>query len=823
LLYSIFIPSPSGDLVEQHTKGPGAAVGPVGASSYFPPPLGNAYSDAYRGQKAATPAELIQQLVGTVYACADLNAGAVAANPLRLMVRTRKGQRKPRWRTSPIRSQKMLNHARLAYAKAAPGNDPSDGELEELTDPEHPLLQLLAKPTQDPNGIGSYDLRYCTQLYLESVARAYWWLRKDGMGMVKEIWLLRAHMVREVPDYDGEQLIAYFQYGRQRIPPDEIIRFHLPDPYSLYFGGLSPTAAAIEKIRIARKQDAHVAALLDNMGRPDALLIPKGGSEGDGIGESEARRWRQMMQAEFRRAGRGGLAVSEFPGQLEVLGWKPADIGEIEREKGIKTDVMNVFGVPDALLERNAANLASAKTAEYAHAKYAVLPRTTRTAEVLNQRLIPLFDDSGRLLFVFDNPVPDDELFELEQTKALAGTGALTIDEQRAGAGLEKLGPENGGDKRYLGSLVIDEDGDAADTATVLSLQSAYYAGTLPRDAAIANAVQTLGLDKAEAAKLFPEKMPDAPGAVVQQQQQQEAHEQEMAQGQGAQESGGGGTGGAGGGESAPAAPSAPTAETAPEPTAEELYPIGGKAVEYASAYSLYMAALKAGQFDDSKHPHGEGGRFEETRGGRKPTGRKPGQQQAGGGTDGKVTYRTAHQKPTAAAKAALAKRKCFICDKSVTRYADANEAVVAKKLGGLSFRDSEAVDVVLGQGGRVEHGIEIKTIVANKEGKIKMKPTQIRRKMKWSADNKAEISTLVIDDSAVKDAKGPGQHDFSKRVLYYRRGVGGFRFAGMQKVKNYGQLKKLLAMSVDELPDAAKPPKGYKERRRGGAKQQES
>jgi phage portal protein BeeE len=457
LLYSIFIPSPTGDLIK---TSPGASAS-TGTAPWSNVPLGNPFTDAFRGQRAPSKGELIQQLVGTAYACADLNAGAVAANPFRLMVRTggTKGGKVRFWRTRAIGRRKAIK-------LRAAGYDVADGEVEEVvpdpTDPTrtHPLLQLLARPTRDPNGIGSYDLRYCTQLYLESLGTAYWWIPKNRLGTPDQIWLLRGHMVREVPDYEGSQLIAYYLYGRQEIPADEIIKFSVPDPYTLYYGGYSPLLASIEKIRIGRKNDAHVGALLDNMGRPDAMLIPKGGADGEGIGAEEARRWRAMTQAEFRRAGRGGLMVSEFPGSLEVLGWKPQDIVEIERATAIKTDICNCFGVPDALLERNASNLASAKTADYSHAKYAVNPRCVRMSETLNEKLVKLFDPTGSLFLVYDNPIPDDEVFELEVTKAGAQQGITRVDEFRAAIGLDPLGGP-AGEMRYMPSTLVPvgEDG----------------------------------------------------------------------------------------------------------------------------------------------------------------------------------------------------------------------------------------------------------------------------------------------------------------------------------------------------------------------------
>ena len=143
--------------------------------------------------------------------------------------------------------------------------------------------------------------------------------------------------------------------------------------------------------------------MLDNMGRPDAVWSPKGDSEGGGIDQPRAQRLRAAFrQAPSGMAGRGGLLVSEVPGVIQPLQWSPQDVVEIERAKAIKTDICNVFGVPDAKLERNAANLAAAKTADYAHCKDAGIPRCSRNEETLNARLIPMFDNSGRLFVAYD-------------------------------------------------------------------------------------------------------------------------------------------------------------------------------------------------------------------------------------------------------------------------------------------------------------------------------------------------------------------------------------------------------------------------------------
>ena len=322
------------------------------------------------------------------------------------------------------------------------------------------MLDLLKSPQSDPDnpGLSGYDLRWMTQLYLESVGRAYWLIERDSLGIPTTIWLLRSHLVREVADPSGKRLISHYEYGPSlgRIyQPNEIIRFHFPNPENPYFNGYSPLRAAIEKIRIARKEEAHLNAMLENMGRPDAVFCPKGDSEGGGIGVAEAQRLRSAFRQAFAMAGRGGLLISEVPGTLQPLQWSPQDIVEIQRAKALKTDICNVFGVPDAKLERNAANLAGAKTADYAHKLDAGLPRLRRVEETLNARLVPMFDGSGRLFVAYDSPLPEDEVFALEQVRTASMSGAITRNEIRASVG---LGPTQWGEQPLVPNNMVEVD-----------------------------------------------------------------------------------------------------------------------------------------------------------------------------------------------------------------------------------------------------------------------------------------------------------------------------------------------------------------------------
>jgi hypothetical protein len=428
--------------------------------------LGRLFGDTFNKSRAPSALELVQELVGTAYACTMLNADLMASTPLRLYVRTRKNE--PRSKISERGETTALGKKSLEKLKGNKAAEPyinGDVEVEEVL--AHPVLDLLQNVGGDARNLSKYDLQHTTQVYQESVGRAYWWVERNGIrGTPSTRWLLASHWVREVVD-PLTGLIDHYEYGPKigllRIPVDQIVKFNFTDPFNPYLGGLSPLRASIDKIRIGRKGDAQTNALLDNMGRPDAVFTPKGTEDGWGIGEDEAVRLRAAFRRSFARAGRGGVLVSEVPGTLEPMTWPMADIIEVERAIQTKEDICNTFGVPISKMARNDANLASAETGDRAHAKDAGVPRTIRNAEVLNTQLLPMYPTNGRMFFAYDNPVPEDKANAREEKKT---------------------------------NVVV--------SAGMLKLQQAYYGGLIPREAAVAQATAVFSYSEDQAAEFFP-------------------------------------------------------------------------------------------------------------------------------------------------------------------------------------------------------------------------------------------------------------------------------------------------------------------------------
>lgn len=433
--------------------------------------LGSAHSDMYRKDSFPQPLELIQQLVGIAYGCIKITSEGVASSRLRLYARTGKRDRPLKsWVETRKVSSKTLRYLQRNKATAIYASP--DGMIEEVTN--HPVLQLLdvnetaayvdnaEYADDDRPSLSGFQLFKLTQVYLDSIGRAYWLVEIDGQGVPEKVWLLRAHFVKEVYAPDGSGRILYYEYGGPNgalYDPKQIIRFSDPDPYNPYLGGLSPMMAAIEKIRISRRNDANINAILENCARPDAIWSPKGDTEGNSpIGPAEARRMEVAINQKFREAGNGSIMVAPFPGQMQILGWKPGDIVELERAKMLKSEIGFCFGVPDTIINRNDSNLASAETGDYSLAKYGISPRLVGFVSSM-RKLLRMYDPTGRLFFAFDDVLPEDKVFQLEQTKAGADIGVVEVGELREAIGLEKFGDDRD-NVRYIASTVTTVGAD---------------------------------------------------------------------------------------------------------------------------------------------------------------------------------------------------------------------------------------------------------------------------------------------------------------------------------------------------------------------------
>ena len=378
--------------------------------------------------------EAIKHYSSWIYAAANLNAYAVASQPLRLYVRNRSAGTKL-WNTrrTDRRAKSYLSGSleqlpsRYAMTKAAEYGD----DYEVVTD-NHPVLDLLSKANPWQNGFEQTVLRV---LYLELTGNAYLHPVLDRrLGIPVELWTMPSQWVEIVPG--KEEFVDGYLYGvsyekRAFFEREEVIHFKRPNPKDIYYGMGKVEAAwmAATNNQSLHDMDYHWFA---NKARPDWLLTVKGDASQEEIDRLEAQIDSKLRGT--RRTGRFLTATADI--DIKPLSFSPKDM--MGREQ-IVEEIAAVFGVPVSMLKANDPNLASATVGFTSWKATSVLPLMRMDEEVLNQTLLPLFGIEDDAFLAYDNPVAADEKFEMEKRRAYAAGGILTVNEVREMEGLEAV------------------------------------------------------------------------------------------------------------------------------------------------------------------------------------------------------------------------------------------------------------------------------------------------------------------------------------------------------------------------------------------------
>lgn len=380
---------------------------------------------------------LLDEYRRTIYACIDINANACTDIDLKLYVTTGRGEKKPRLKTLPLSDfQKEF----LAKKKKLD----SAVEIEEVID--HPVLTLLEK-ANDSNYLNGQTLKNLTFKYKDLLGRAYWWLDFNPLlGTPRGLWIIPTQYLNPIKQSNSSNIVDHYEftigYPSREIPPDQIIQYLHTDFKNPYLNGIPPAAAAFDDVEVYNRLIALEAGLLANEARFDYALSPK--TAEDAWGADESTRMELELKRKYGNGRGGGPHVFSEPVQIDVLQFGPRDLAGLEISKESKNTICNCFAIPIALLNSEKQNKMGLEAALTQHAMLAVRPRLNSDAAVKNDRLLPLYDDSGRLFFEYDNCVPVDKTAYLQETVQLIMNQVM---QQNEGRKRHKLPPVAGGDK----------------------------------------------------------------------------------------------------------------------------------------------------------------------------------------------------------------------------------------------------------------------------------------------------------------------------------------------------------------------------------------
>jgi len=373
-----------------------------------------------------------------IYAAANLNAVAVASQPLRLYVRN-KSQSTKLWNTRKAsrRTKSYLfgdleqRPSRYALTKAA-----EYGDDFEVVDDAHPILQLLSKVNPYQNGFDATVLRV---LYGELTGNAYVHPVIDQrLGVPVQLWTMPSQFVEVVPGQQGEDFIKAYRYGateeqkrENTYAPDEVIHFKRPNPADMYYG-IGKVEAAWGAIMANEAIHEMDVAFFANKARPDYLLVVKSPAHDDELERLEVSIDEKLRGS--KRTGRFLTTTADI--DLKPLSFPPKDLAGREQ---IVEEIAAVFGVPVSMLKANDPNLASATVGFASWKQTTILPLLRMDEETLNQNLLPLFNIEEDAFLAYDNPVSEDERFAFEKLRSMVAGGIMTANEARMREGLEPV------------------------------------------------------------------------------------------------------------------------------------------------------------------------------------------------------------------------------------------------------------------------------------------------------------------------------------------------------------------------------------------------
>lgn len=327
----------------------------------------------------------------------------------------------------------------------------SAGVLREV--PDHPLLELLAKPS---NGLltGRSSLQM-TQTWIDLKGEAFWLL--GGPKAPSSYMALPPHWVTGVPTNDTPTYRLSFQAVQLEVPASRMVWLRDPDPENPYSRGTGVAEALGDELETDEYAAKYVKSWFFNGGLPSAVVSFEG-LDKDGIKRVEEMWNRQYSgPASANRVHFGGGKMNAV--KLDSS-FKEQQISELRKFQ--RDTVVQVFGVPPemvGIIENS--NRSTIDGAGYIYALGVEFPRCEFLRSELQEKLVPAFDED--LCLECEVSIPDDAnrrlavmksqptVFSKNEWRGEAGYSALPEFEGEFPAGMpgqaEEGDPEPAGDE----------------------------------------------------------------------------------------------------------------------------------------------------------------------------------------------------------------------------------------------------------------------------------------------------------------------------------------------------------------------------------------
>lgn len=308
-------------------------------------------------------------------------------------------------------------------------------ELRQLTD--HPLLDLLHNANEFQTG---FSMRKVTQLHIDLVGDAFWLKERDGLGTIIGVWPIPPHWILATPTPSFRFFRVGFRGWQGAIPDTEFLWFSEVDPLNPYGRGSGAAMALGDELDTDEFAARHTKSFFYNSARPDLIVYPKAPGQ---ISPANIRRmeddWMSQNQG-FFRAFKPYFLTREV--EVKELDQNFRSMTLVQLREFERDTIMQQYGVPPEILGvLENSNRATIDSADYLMARYVIDPRLEFQRTVMQERLVPEFDE--RLILEYLSPVQEDREHHLKV--ATVAPWSLTVDEWRKMSGHAPLEDEKAG------------------------------------------------------------------------------------------------------------------------------------------------------------------------------------------------------------------------------------------------------------------------------------------------------------------------------------------------------------------------------------------
>lgn len=315
-------------------------------------------------------------------------------------------------------------------------------EVKEILD--HPLLTILnSGSTVLP---GTTDMRMA-QMYLDLVGEGIQ-LKERGQlkntqtqrNMVVGLVNIPPHWVRSLPT--PKSPFYGIQFPRtgtvEEVPSEDVIYYKDPNPLDPFGRGSGTAHVLSDELQANEAASRTIRSRLENNAIPPFIAMPEKGS--DAPGRAQVERAREDWQRRLRGPTKSGFVhflMSRF--KFEKMGNTFEELSLIPLLNNQRDTIIQVYGIPPEILGiLTSSNRSTIDAAEFIFGKFVLMPRLEYLRAVLQQVLVPEYDD--RLILDYESPIAGDKAHELNVLKA--APWAFKANEIRKKAGEASLGDE---------------------------------------------------------------------------------------------------------------------------------------------------------------------------------------------------------------------------------------------------------------------------------------------------------------------------------------------------------------------------------------------